>query len=209
MPIIRDAISSGTANPGTSLTISHVNAGNLLVVGVGAASSTDIITGVTYNSVAMIRTANGYQAMGGGINRSAYMYYLLTPSIGTANIVISAGSSLAIESNNGSYRGVLQNGQPDATVSNSAAASTTVANTLTTIADNCIHMAFYYVDGAAPTSVTNGTLLGDFMAESNPLVITPVGAHTMTGSAAPSQNWATCGASFSPITGGYLGGKYL
>lgn len=195
MALVRDAKTSGLANPGNSLTISHANAGNLMVVGIGTNGTTDQISGVTYNSVVMTRINTVSNASGSGLR--AYLYYLLAPTVGTANIVISATGSIFIQAEAVTYTGAKQTGQPDASATNTASSSTTCANTLTTIADNAIHIAWYYVDAANPGSVTNGTILTNLLAESNPLLITPAASHAMTANSS-AQNFASCGASFSP-----------
>lgn len=199
MAIVRDAISNGIINPGTSLTVSHINAGNLLIAGIGVGSLSDIVTGVTYNGVAMTRIpTNGFQALGGGAAAAAYMYYLLNPAIGTFDIVVSISVSKLIQGYNVSYKSVLQSGQPDASAKSSGAAVTSLANTLTTIADNSVHVVMYYTDTAVLDSITGGTIATGQIGESNPLLITPAGSNTMTGVTSASQNWASVGASFSP-----------
>ncbi len=203
MAIVRDNISSGLVNPGTSLTFSHTNFGNLLIVGIGTNTTPDQIAGVTYNSVAMTRLNTVSNASGGGMR--AYIYYLLAPSVGANNIVVSASGSIFIQAESVSYLGVKQT-SPDATAATTASASTTCANAVTTTADNCVHVVWYYIDAANPTSVTNGTILTSLLAESNPLKITPAGLHTMTGNGI-SQNWATAGGSFAPAP--EAGGVFL
>ena len=201
MPIVRDAISFDLINPGTQLTISHVNNGNLLVVGVGANNNNDIITGITYAGSAMTRAGVGIIAAN---NISAYMYYLLNPSTGTNNIVISSGSSVLFQGEGVSYTGARQTPQPDASTGTTITSGTSAANTLTTVADNSVHLAFYYVSASNPTSVTNGSILqSQFMAESSPLLVTPAASHVMTGNGG-TQNWAVVGASFAPPTGGFM-----
>lgn len=82
--------SSGSVNFGGSITQSHVvGAGNdrILVVGVIVTSSADKVSGITYGGVALTRL----RAETGG-NRT-YLYYLLNPAVGTANIVTSLFTS--------------------------------------------------------------------------------------------------------------------
>lgn len=194
MAIALDSTSNGT-DTNTSLTISHTCAGanRLLVVGILAGSS-DVITGVTYNSVAMTRvdiSNNG--------NSTAYMYYLLGPSTGTNNIVISRSPSGLIIADAASFTGVKQSA-PEASTTNTASAVASCANTLTTLTDNAIHLATYSTDAFNVDSATNGTLINSRMAYSNPLLITPAGSHTITGNSSGGSNaWATVGAAFAPF----------
>lgn len=199
MAIVRDAVSSGSnGGSGSTLTIAHTCTGSnlLLVTYVGCNTASDIITGVTYNGVAMTRATGQFI---GANSISSYLYYLINPATGTHNVVISNSSSVGVQGGNTSYTGVLQTGQPDATsTASTATTATSIANAVTTVADNSIHMAGVYTSAAVPTSVTNGTFTaGSLLAESNPLAITPAGSQTMTFNGA-SQNWAVVGASFSP-----------
>lgn len=195
MAIILDATSHNSGNSITSLTISHTNAGNLLVVGIQAGAS-DIVTGVTYAGSSMTRineVNNG--------NSTSYLYYILGPAGGVNNIVITTNISATISGDAASFKNVKQS-TPDATVTNTASATNAVTNTLTTIADNSIHLAAYTVDTNPVTSITNGTLINSVLGYSNALLITPAGSHTMTGNSSGGNNaWATCGAAFGPSSG--------
>jgi hypothetical protein len=195
MAIAHDANSNGSAS-GTSLTVGHTVSGSdrLLVVGIIAGSS-DIVTGVTYAGVAMTRVNvrnNG--------NSTAYLYYLLSPTVGTNNYVISTSASTTILAEGVSFTGVGPV-QPDASTTNTASATNSCANTLTTVADNCVHITTFAVDSYPLTSITGATSVNSFMGYSG--LKTPAGASTLTGNSAGGNNaWATVGASFAPGTQG-------
>lgn len=82
MALAFDAASSGTGT-GTSITFSHVNAGNVLIVGVVGNPTGDAITGITYNGVALTKRATTT------LSRVYEIWTLDNPSIGTFNIVVS------------------------------------------------------------------------------------------------------------------------
>lgn len=88
-----DAVSSGAANGVTSLTYSHTVSGSdrLLIVWVSWYHTIAFITGVTYNGVAMTEIPSG------SANSSNYQiagYYLVSPALGTNNVVINFSQSI-------------------------------------------------------------------------------------------------------------------
>lgn len=192
MAIALDTTSTGSGT-GTSLTVSHTVSGNnrLLVVGIGAGAA-DIVTGVTYNGVAMTRANERNNG-----NSTAYMYYLIAPALGVHNIVVSTSLSVNIQADGASFTGVHQSAgaQPDATVTNTANLTTSVATTLVTVADKSIMLATYATDATGITSITNATLIA-IMGYS--AIKTPAGSLTLTGNSGGVNNWATVGASFAP-----------
>lgn len=194
MAIVKDAISTGSISA-SSLTISHViSSGDnrLLVVGILGGSS-DIITGVTYNGVAMTRvnvSNNG--------NSTAYLYYLLNPASGTHDIVISSSTSTFLAADAVSYTGVNQD-VPTATVTNTSSTTNFCFDNITPPNDNSIHVGAFASDTFAISSMTNGTLIGTVLGESLPLLITPAGLHQLVANSSGTQNWATVGAAFAPF----------
>lgn len=135
MAIAFDAASDSNVNPGTSLTFAHTCTGsNLCLVVAICANTSDTITGVTYNSVAMTLVAKR-QAGGTGTLRWFYLYYLNAPSTGANNIVISNSASSFIGAAAASYTGVSQTGQPEAQADNDGT-STSVTGTVTVATAN-------------------------------------------------------------------------
>lgn len=106
MAISFDAASQGTANATTTLTFSHtVGSGvrGILIVGVSTAIGTgQSHVSVTYGGVNMTLLV---QDFGGG---GASLWYLVNPSAGAANVVITVGSNDAIVGGAASYFGVDQ-----------------------------------------------------------------------------------------------------
>ena len=204
MAIARDATSSGAATA-TSLTVAHTCSGSNRILFVNVVTidgTTDHVTGVTYNGVAMTRQST----LAIGTVARSYMYYLLAPATGANNVVISVGASVSIQSDNVSYNGVSQSGFPDASSATTASAATTYSNTLTTIADNAVHVAYIRVDDHSITLDSGGALVlargagGEGIYESSPLAITPAASHSIAFSTTPAQNWAGIGVSIAPTT---------
>lgn len=130
-----DASSNGNANPGTSVTVSQTCTGSnlLLLVHVGTNDTTDKVTGVTYNSVAMTRLDSKAAATTGFMG---FVYYLINPATGTHNIVASRSDSNLITVDAVSYTGVSQTGFPDSQA-NGTSASGNYAATTVVVANNC------------------------------------------------------------------------
>lgn len=187
-----DAVSNGNANS-TSVTVSHVCSGTNRLLVVGIAHNTGAVSGVTYNGVAMTKVDSKTQG-----NSISDLYYLLAPTVGTHDVVVSNGSSFNTFVECASFNGI-GSVQPDATVTNSATGANSCANTLTTTTDHAMHIAAYSVDAYPVTSITNGTLVNMWMGYT--LDVTPAASHSLTGNSSGGNNtWATVGASFKPGT---------
>lgn len=207
MAIAFDASSDGGLTlAGTSLTWSHTNAGNLLVVGVfGDNVATDptgnVITGVTYNGVAMTEVARAADSS----DRWAYQFELLNPASGAHNVVISASTTIAMGGMAVSYSGVKQSGQPDASTTNTTASATSITTSVTTIADNCWTVLVAKVGNSQPAASTGSTQRvsnadGLGLYDSGGL-IHPAGSYSMTVTSALAGAWATVMASYAPDVG--------
>lgn len=149
-----DAFSSGSVLPGSSITFSHTCSGSdrILIVGI-IANNADVITGVTYNGVAM--TLARKSAFTGP---TMYLYYLLAPATGANNIVVSASSGGEyIRATAVSYTGVQQSGQPDATAENNVSAAS-ITTTLTQVVAKAWQVGV--VQGAHDGTVTAGAGIG-------------------------------------------------
>src|SRR4051812_20674402 len=110
MAIAFDAASNLDAHAGTSHTQAHTCTGSNLLLLVGMRSiSGDIVSGATYNGVAMT-LQNKTQMQ---LNDWDYLFFLYAPTTGANNIVISSSSG-TIYARAVSYSGVSQTGFPDA-----------------------------------------------------------------------------------------------
>ena len=184
-----------------SLTYSHTCTGtNRYLLVCVKTSTTDDVSGITYNSVSM--TQIGKVQNPGGDSRWAYMYYLINPASGANNVVVSTSDTPDfIIAKSTSFTGVKQSGQPDASTTGTVAVGTSITLSITTIADNC-WSAMYVIDTNAPAASTNVTdrhsdgtpeTLGDTNA-----VVSPAGniSQTMTDSL---RSFAGIQSSFSPF----------
>lgn len=205
MALAFDASAVGhlAASGGASLTFSHTCTGSnlILFVGFGVESATDVVTGVTYNNVAMTQVPNSPQA-NGVPNEFTYLFYLINPATGANNVVISLSAQPQVNAVSASYTGAAQSGQPDNSNKKTVNA-TSVNNSLTTVADNCWVVGVCQEDNAAPTvgaGVTSRnlevqTLLGDSNGVQH-----PAGAYSMTfNSGSGSSNLNMLMASIAPF----------
>lgn len=179
MAIAFDA-ASGSTTTGTSLTFAHTCSGTdraLLVHYISDASG-DVVTGITYNGVAMTFVGRVQSPT----SRWTGLFYLANPSSGSNNIVVSASASAYIEANAASYTGVAQTGNPEASATNTGASATSVTGTVTTLTDAAwLVMGGHAAAGshAAGTGTTRrrlGTVGAVFDSNGG---LTPAGSHSL------------------------------
>jgi hypothetical protein len=216
MAIAFDTASTGNnAGGSASYSLSHTcNGPNaLLVIGISADPTSDIVTSVKYNSVncTLIDKISSFSVSGG---RWSYLYFILGQT-GTNNIDVVASTGGYLFVLGASYTGVKQTAQPDnhdATVTGSQVASYT--SSLTSSAANCWVMllsSMYNGNAADPGAGTGSTrrckdnsfgVNGLF--DSNGSV---TGSYSMTTTRTPSMYFQHLMASFAPDTGGAPSGN--
>lgn len=154
MAIAFDATGSQAApnTTDTTLTWSHTmsaTANGILIVAVQAYSlvtGTDLVTGVTYNGVAMTRlatTVTGIQPLDNAnptlSNYFIYFYFLYAPSTGANNVVVTCSAAPgfgAFWGCSASYTGVAQSGFATASAKSRTTGGADVTGTVTTTVDN-------------------------------------------------------------------------
>ncbi len=156
MAIALGNTSTGGGAVATSLTYSHTVASGsdrFLMVGIDVINVTDVVTGATYNGVAMTRANTRTD----GITRT-YTYYLFAPTTGANNVVISMSGTNQIAALSIDYNGVNQSAI-DSQVTNGAATGSTGDLAFTTVADNCwtVALARTQAGGSTPTASTGST----------------------------------------------------
>lgn len=150
MAIAHDAdTDGGLVNPGTSLTWAHPCTGSdlALFVGLFGDDTSDTITGVTYNTVAMTQIGV-IQVL---TDRFVYLYGLLNPASGTHDVVASSSASIVIAGSSSSYTGVGTLIDSSSTASDGGGDNLFTQAT-TVVATSCwIHWAFKNTTGGAVT----------------------------------------------------------
>ncbi len=161
MAIALDATSSAAAITTISTTFSHTSTGSdlIMIFALSAAvnNSNQIVSTITYNGVGA--TKIDLQDDSGTNNRITELWYLIAPATGTHDVVVTYANEPSDFFSVGvtTYTGAKQTAQPDASGKNTSGASnvTSMAKSITTIADNC------WIVGAA-SNLANGTLtVGD------------------------------------------------
>lgn len=189
MAIAFDASGAGN-NAGATNTASwsHTCSGSnriLLVLASQGGSTTQDITGVTYNSVAMTKISEFYETSSSSISS---WWYLIAPATGSNTVQITSGSSRPLRGMSVSYTGAAQTGQPDAHTDRSdIAAATSSTTSTTTVADNCwVLIGGRTATGANITASTNvtGRQFGSegnyFLVGDSNAVVTPAGNLSQT-----------------------------
>lgn len=201
MAIAYDAVSSGELVPGDSpLTISHICSGTnkLLLVAVSHyAAASSVITGITYNGVALTKLSEAPYNTDLAIDQ---IWGLLNPDTGTHNIVISFSTNTYIRAVGVSYTGVLQSGLPDAQNSaTTASAASSISTSVTTVVDNCwvFCAGLVWTTPGQSTGTTRGTQGASIAYDSNGPK-TPAGSYTCTSTANGSYKISNCVVSFAP-----------
>lgn len=197
MAIALDATSNGNATS-TSITIAHTCTGadRILFVGVYYQGG-DNFTSVTYNGVALTQIAK----VNNGLAIWGALYYLVAPSTGTNNIVVTVSASAFLGAGGVSYTGAKQSGQPDASTTNTGS-GTSLTTSVTTVADNSWAILQAQNANDTITASTGSTLRSDHsfgfgvVFDSNGAK-TPAGSTSMTFNGSSGTQSAVM-ASFAP-----------
>jgi lysophospholipase L1-like esterase len=155
-----DAFSGGSVT-GTTLTVAHtIGAGsNRLLVTSVFGDAADVVTGATYNGVAM--TLVDKVNSNPGVDRWLYCFVLENPASGSHNIVVTASTSITMGASSASYSGVVQIGQPEASAHNSDPNAAGLTTSVTTLTDNAWTVLCTISTGGHPAAGTNSTKRGD------------------------------------------------
>jgi len=199
MAIAFDATSTGSANA-SSVTVAHTVTGSNPFLFVVIRDLDNLLTGVTYASVAM--TQIGTTQGAGGNNVS--LWYLVNPATGTNNIVATKSAGVSnIRASGTSYTGVSQ-GAPEASTTGAGGAGTTFSQSVTTITDNAwVVWGLGENTGSPPTAganttsrITDGAATAIFDAGG---AVTPAGSKTLNASTAVSADaWGGTIVSIAP-----------
>jgi len=202
MAIAFDASSTGGDTTGTSLTWAHTCTGDNLILFVltrGGGGEGDRISGITYDSVALTKISH---AIVPGDSPYVSLWYLIAPSTGADNIVISLSSGYMVGLGC-SYSGAKQSSQPDnSTTKTQAAGSSSITTTLTTVADNC--WTIISCRGGGTLSGGAGTTFrvahgGDNALLDSNAAITPAASTSLIVDSTSTPNFGTVMASFAPV----------
>lgn len=200
-----------TGGAGATHTFSHTCSGadRILWVYAGCHATVAVpgqtVNGVTYNGVSMTQAS---VLTNDGGNGQSFLFYLVAPATGANNVVITVAVAGHAKAGGAvSFTGAAQTGVPDATSTNTSAATTSYSQSVTSVADNCFAVfggaAFAgatLTGGANTTTQTAPEVVyhGSFIAYST-AAKTPAGTFTLNVTSA-SQAFGGCMASFAPAS---------
>ena len=175
MAIAFGAYTTGSNSGASSLTFTSPNVSGsekIGIVDVFYQSGLDTITGVTWNGSAMTKIASKGQESN---SRNIETWYILNPSSGATNIVISRSAATAgLRGDATFYTGAKQSGQPDASATAGPSTGTSISPSVTVVAsDSWLHLIARNNGANYTSSVTNGIIRS---ATSNPSVFDSNGA---------------------------------
>lgn len=201
MAIAFDASSSWENFPASwPLTISHTVTGTNTLLLVWVAIFNTTVTSVTYNWVAMTQLAT--KLAWSAVN--VYIFWLLSPTTWTNNIVINYTWNTYVRSSNASYTWVKQSWLPDATGTNSGTTETSIPCSVTSVADNSWMAMFWYASWWINTTVTNWVLRTrspslDWAIWDSNTAITPAWSYTITWWRTWWSEWWITWVTFAPF----------
>jgi len=208
MALAHDADSSSSGTAVSTLTWSHINAGDLLVVGVdtfyiAARYSIQAVTGITYNGVALTKI----DAQDAGVYCRSELWYLIAPAAGTHDIVVTLADVTGyIVGGATSWTGADQS-SPLGTAAKATGTTTPVTVNVSSVAGEyvvdsaCAFMvtAITLTVGASQTSAWNETPATGYVGAGS----YEASASTITMSwtlSAAALGWATVAVPIKPAT---------
>ncbi len=210
MAIVFDAATPRTnTNPAPgSESWSHTATGSnlLLLVAVALNSTSDLVTGVTYNGVALTRLA---MAVASGGTRRVYLYALVAPVAGTHTVVVSYSSTpnhfaaAAV-----TYSGVDQTTPRGTPVTNTGTGFTPTLSVASASGELVVDAVTYANQGNPTLSVGAGQTERVNTKDATVNAATPIGMSeeagaasvTMSWSLTNSVDWAIIGVALKPAT---------
>jgi len=168
-----------TAGVNGGATWTHTCAAGASVLFVGCQHPTDLITGVTYNSVAMTQIN---KIVLPNHTNELYLFYLVNPTAG-ANTVSLTGGTASSSGGSTSYTGAKTTGVPDASNTGSLPTGSPITVAVTTVLDNCwlVAVSGNVVGGqSAGANTTIRTTQGGLSMSDSNAAQTPAGSYSLS-----------------------------
>jgi len=202
MAIAFDALTAHAGATATSITFSHTVASSNPVLFVCVTdSSSNLVTGVTYNGTAMTLVGTSSAPS----DRYIHTYCLAAPSTGANNVVVTASASNSMRPFAVSYTGAHQSVQADVSDTNTTTTNTnSYSRTLTTLEDNCWTMIFIKNNAAVPaagsgTTQRDASTWATFIGDSNSAT-SPAGSSTLAATTTNASGWGSVMTTIVPDT---------
>lgn len=196
---------SGWLNTGgTTRTIQFTVTGTNTLLVVGWGHDVSSVTSVTYNGVPMTSIAD--QSVAGDVSLlRAGMYYLLNPTVGTNDLVITRNTSInTMDYSVALYTGVKQSGQPDAVTSGAVSGTSNQSISITNTAAGCwiigSMLSDKYISAVGPNVYWRGQPPDPSSALFDSNAAVPAGSNNMSWALVSPGNSAWVFASFLPAS---------
>lgn len=205
MAIAFDAFTSPAGGEAqTNYTFSHTCTGSnrILFVAVIGATSSDNITGVTYNGVSLTLVDKQTTSAVGGIDREQYLFVLQGPASGSNTVAVASSPAGSVYPVAASYTGAHQtNAIVGAKGQNNSTTSLSVG--VTTVAANSWVAAGTRLNAGTMTASTNTVSRGtDSQYVDSGSGPGAAGLYTMTVTASPATAVGMILAAFEPVGAG-------
>lgn len=199
--------SNSDSNTGGTVTVPLTCSGanRILFVAVCDNAGGSTLTTKTYNGVTMTQIGSVFNAPS---TRDYYLFYIIAPATGGANIVITSSGGNTVWVQAMSFTGAKQSAQPDATSSvvNPSGSTASYSQSVTTVADNCFQVMLGVANsGNSVTASTNTTVQINESTNTNRQFFaysttakTPAGSATLAVTST-AQTFSSVTVSFSPV----------
>lgn len=194
---------STTVNPASNTVSFDATATNGYLVVQTLKQSSQTVTGVTYNGVAMtqLNTMQGNTAA-----ETLYLWGLAAPTTGTNNIVVSDSGAGTLIVDASLYSGAQQTTAVEATSTNSGTNATSASVSVTTLTDNAWLVGYFRANSAEGgfTAGSNTVIRTDAAEGTRQLADsgadqTPAGSHSLNATMALAANWEAMAFSLKPL----------
>lgn len=184
-----------------SFTFSHTTSGanRVLIVMCYLNEEGDLVTGITYNGVAMTRANAFTNTPGASVPTSGYIYYLANPATGANNVVISYSGNRAVIAVAASFTGANTSSpidQSNTVYSGNDFSSTSVSLSVTTGFANSMGIDFPIIrqstDSGGNLSITGGqtSVLAHSFSPATGLGATAVSRESQATAGTLTQSWS-------------------
>ncbi len=200
-----DAATDGGSTVSTSLSWSAtvgVAANPILFVCIeNGSTAQDLVTSVTYNSVAMTQFMNVTSAN----PWRGWCYYLVNPATGAHTVAITTSGTMDMRAASVSYTGASQTGVPDSSNSGAQTSNSASISVNTTVVASGSWVSAFTFSGAVPANTIGGVLTATRISNGSAIVWADSNGTVSTGSntatfsnASPTQTYLTLVFSIAP-----------
>lgn len=184
---VSSSLNSGTGTSGTGNLTVGSESNRVALIGVNANGGSDALTGITDDLSNALTLVDKVAVNGGTATDWLYVYIQVAPSTGSRTYTASFSASRNWSVSAIYYSGCAQTGQPDAHNTKQVSGATSISNSITSIADNCWHIAYVSNEQGGQSAGASTTLRSSF---TDPAWFDGNAAVTPAGSSTLNVSWA-------------------